>query len=331
MADQDRHGPDEGGDGAYGGRSFDPDTERRVKEERSRSRSRRGRRGRDRDEDDEDRYRERRSRDRDRRRSRRRGSRGRDSSGDSAPRPARKKRQLPGLWDSTVPVQNQQVVESMLMGDPKTRELYIGHLAPGCNPKMLEDLFNSLFQALPEYKRKYGEQPPVCKAQMYGNGTFAFVEFRSKEVAQTATKFDQCVLMNHPIHIGRPQGYIPPPPGQDPAVLDVTPLLRSGLIPATPMTAPAGPPMLMNGPPGGPLAIGAPPGMTGGPPMQGGQRQMGGVGGGTSAKPPMGMGGNSNMPPMSPFSGGPPPMMGRGGPGAFGGGVGMNNRPPQFR
>merc|ERR1739848_657542 len=99
---------------------------------------------------------------------------------------------------------------------------------------MLEDLFNSLFQALPEYKRKYGEQPPVSKAQMYGNGTFAFVEFRSKEVAQTATKFDQCVLMNHPIHIGRPQGFVPPPPGQDPPILDITPLLQKGLIPPAP-------------------------------------------------------------------------------------------------
>jgi len=194
---------------------------------------------------------------------------------------------------------------------------------------MLEDLFNSLFQALPEYKRKYGNQPPVCKAQMYGNGTFAFVEFRSKEVAQTATKFDQCVLMNHPIHIGRPQGFVPPPPGQDPPTLDVTPLLRSGLIPSTPMS---GPPALMNAPQQ-PMALGAPPGMIGGPGgpppqqpgMQGGPRPPG-MQNPMMGRPPM-MGGGP--PQQQQMMGGPPqmqnkPMMNGPGPG-MGPGPGTQN------
>lgn len=262
-------------------------TEDREDDRASRSRRRRKEKSRRREGGDRE------DSEKDRRRSRKRN---RSRSGSKR---RRRRRKLPGLWDSTEPVQNQLVVESMLMGDPKTRECYIGHLPPGCNPRMLEDLFNALFAVLPEYKQKYADNPPVIKAQMYGNGTFAFVEFRSKEVAQTAIKFDQVVLMNHPLHIGRPQGFVPPPPGCEAPALDITPLLQAGLIPAPPQLGQlppmlGGPPMMMGGMPGGPPMMGGPmqalmppmpgngPPQMGGPPM-GGPPQMGMMGG-----PPMG-------------------------------------------
>lgn len=237
----------------------------RRDEEGSRSRRKRRERSRRRERDDchpkaEGGEEDRRQRSKDRRRSKKKKKSSRSGS-------RRRRRQLPGLWDSMEPVQNQSVIESMLMGDPKTRECYIGHLPPGANPRMLEDLFNSLFQLLPEYKAKYGENQPVITAQMYGNGTFAFVEFRSKQVAQTAIKFDQVVLLNHPLHIGRPQGFVPPPPGQEAPILDISPLLQAGLIPA-PQQIAGLPPMM-----GQPMIMGGAP--MGGPPMMGGMPGMG--------------------------------------------------------
>jgi len=268
MSEYDRKDESRNGDGR---RDEEGSRSRRKRRERSRRRER--------DEGGERGEEDRRQRSKDRRRSKKK------KKSRSGSRSRRRRRQLPGLWDSMEPVQNQSVIESMLMGDPKTRECYIGHLPPGANPRMLEDLFNSLFQLLPEYKAKYGENQPVITAQMYGNGTFAFVEFRSKQVAQTAIKFDQVVLLNHPLHIGRPQGFVPPPPGQEAPILDISPLLQAGLIPAPQQIAglpPMMPGMGMMGQPmmGQPM-MGQPPPMImggapmGGPPMMGGMQGMG--------------------------------------------------------
>lgn len=56
--------------------------------------------------------------------------------------------------------------------------------------------------------------PPVTNVNMDNTGRFAFVEFRTEEMATRALEMDKVVeLCGRAMNIGRPKGYVPLPPG----------------------------------------------------------------------------------------------------------------------
>ncbi|CAK0892591.1 unnamed protein product [Prorocentrum cordatum] len=70
-------------------------------------------------------------------------------------------------------------------------------------------------------------------------GAFAFVEFQDEMLASTAMLFSGFELCGRSAGMGRPQGYLPPPNGEAPA-LDVTPLRQRGLLPVAPSNSMCG-------------------------------------------------------------------------------------------
>ncbi len=47
-------------------------------------------------------------------------------------------------------------------------------------------------------------------------GRFGFVELRTEELAQAAMQLDKVELCGRSINVGRPKGYVEPPPGARP-------------------------------------------------------------------------------------------------------------------
>lgn len=85
----------------------------------------------------------------------------------------------------------------------------MGNLAIGViNGKLLEEFFN---QALSHMVPDPVSAPPVFNVNMDGQGRFAFVEFRTRELANEALKMDKLVeIHGRHLHIGRPKGYVEP-------------------------------------------------------------------------------------------------------------------------
>uniref|UniRef100_A0A383VCI1 RRM domain-containing protein n=1 Tax=Tetradesmus obliquus TaxID=3088 RepID=A0A383VCI1_TETOB len=89
----------------------------------------------------------------------------------------------------------------------KSREIYIGNLAIGTvTIEMLTELFNA---ALAGMVPDPVTNPPVLTVKMDNTGRFAFVEFRTEELATTAMTLDKTELCGRQMNIGRPKGYVP--------------------------------------------------------------------------------------------------------------------------
>lgn len=110
--------------------------------------------------------------------------------------------------------------------DRKQREVYVGNLAIGVVTKqILEEFFN---QALSHMMPDPVATPPVVNINMDGQGRFAFVEFRSRELANQALMMDKLVeVYGRHLHVGRPKGYIEPTAPPLPLAL-VAPTAPSG-------------------------------------------------------------------------------------------------------
>jgi hypothetical protein len=120
-------------------------------------------------------------------------------------------------------------------GNKKAREIYCGNLAAGhVTPMTLRDHFNQLFYLLPEFNAKYEYLRTtgagvVQDLKLSGDGTYAFIQFLSEEIAVTALEFDKHEFFGRQLRIGRPTGVMlttPPPPP-----MDVTPLRNMGKLP----------------------------------------------------------------------------------------------------
>ena len=112
--------------------------------------------------------------------------------------------------------------------DRKQREAYVGNLSMGIITKqLLEEFFN---QALSHMMPDPVATPPVININMEPQGRFAFVEFRTRELANQALLMDKLVeLHGRQLHVGRPKGYLEP---------TAPPLPLSIAAPAAPTGAP---------------------------------------------------------------------------------------------
>ena len=120
-------------------------------------------------------------------------------------------------------------------GNKKAREIYCGNLATGhVTPMVLRDHFNQLFYLLPEFNAKYEflratGAGVVQDLKVSSDGTYAFMQFFTEELAVTALDFDKHEFCGRQLRIGRPTGVMlttPPPPP-----MDVTPLRNMGRLP----------------------------------------------------------------------------------------------------
>jgi splicing factor U2AF 65 kDa subunit len=93
--------------------------------------------------------------------------------------------------------------------DRKQREAYVGNLAVGVITKeLLEEFFN---QALSHMMKDPIATPPVININMDAQGRFAFVEFRTRELANQSMMMDKLVEVHgRHLHVGRPKGYLEP-------------------------------------------------------------------------------------------------------------------------
>ena len=96
-----------------------------------------------------------------------------------------------------------------LMLDRKQREVYVGNLAVGIITKqLLEEFFN---QALSHMMADPITTPPVVNVNFDIQGRFAFVEFRTRELANQALLMDKMIdIHGKHLSIGRPKGYQEP-------------------------------------------------------------------------------------------------------------------------
>lgn len=93
----------------------------------------------------------------------------------------------------------------------KAREIYIGNLAIGTvSPEILREFFNA---ALAGMVPDPVTNPPCINVNWDGSGRFAFVEFRTPELATAAMMLDKVELCGRAMNVGRPKGYVEPPPG----------------------------------------------------------------------------------------------------------------------
>lgn len=98
-----------------------------------------------------------------------------------------------------------------MAANKKQREVYVGNLVIGqISDLMLRELFNA---ALAHFVADPVTRPPVVSVTMDGSGRFGFVELRTEELAAEAMKLDKVNLGGREINVGRPKGYIEPPPG----------------------------------------------------------------------------------------------------------------------
>ncbi|EFJ49883.1 hypothetical protein VOLCADRAFT_89331 [Volvox carteri f. nagariensis] len=104
----------------------------------------------------------------------------------------------------------QQQAASAAAASAKTqRELYIGNLVPGAVTDVaLRQLFNTtLVAAFPVT----GSAEPVVNVNLHSDGRYAFVEFRTPEMATAALALNaQVQLLGQTISVGRPSGYVDP-------------------------------------------------------------------------------------------------------------------------
>ena len=93
----------------------------------------------------------------------------------------------------------------------KQREVYIGNLAVGMvSADILRQLFNTV---LANHVPDPVANPPVVEVKMDTTGRFGFVEFRTPELADVAVQLDKMEMCGRQVKIGRPKGYVEPPPG----------------------------------------------------------------------------------------------------------------------
>lgn len=100
----------------------------------------------------------------------------------------------------------------------------------------MEDFFNEMFLALPEYQEKYKKhmkkgRKAVREVIMSKTSPFAFVEFWTEELASTGLEFNYCNFMGKPLRTSRPTDFssiVPLPPA-----MDLSPLCEAGLLPST--------------------------------------------------------------------------------------------------
>ena len=98
----------------------------------------------------------------------------------------------------------------------KQREVYVGNLTVGVvTQDVVRELFDTVMsQILP---RAAEAGPPVINIVMDGSQKFGFVELRSEELATAAINLDKMEVCGRPINVGRPKGYVEPPPGYIPS------------------------------------------------------------------------------------------------------------------
>ena len=71
-----------------------------------------------------------------------------------------------------------------MQSNKKQRELYVGNVPQGvATETMLKELFGQMLSSCEGYNEKLG--PPVVNCQLAGGGTYAFIEFRDEELAET--------------------------------------------------------------------------------------------------------------------------------------------------
>lgn len=91
----------------------------------------------------------------------------------------------------------------------KQRELYVGNLTLGVvTAPMLKELFTVPMRTLPGNDEG---SPPVLNVEVAPNGQFAFVEFRTEELATKALSiFNNMEVCGRNLRVGRPSGYVDP-------------------------------------------------------------------------------------------------------------------------
>lgn len=112
----------------------------------------------------------------------------------------------------------------------KRCEVYVGNLLIGViTAHHIRDFFTAIFLAIPGFKKKYTDPSPIREIMLSTNGTFAFVEFLTEELANTMVSLDhlKVEIAGRVLSIGRSQGYNPPE--QEIPPLDIG-HLNSGVI-----------------------------------------------------------------------------------------------------
>lgn len=138
-----------------------------------------------------------------------------------APQPQPQAQAQQHIWAQQLWQWQQQPMQHHVGGsqERKRREIYVGNLAIGIvTSQVLTEVFNEALQyLLPEQAgNAYGTPwaTPVVSCQMDSSGKFAFIEFRTEDLATAALKLDRLEICGRPINAGRPKGYTPSPPGQ---------------------------------------------------------------------------------------------------------------------
>jgi len=98
----------------------------------------------------------------------------------------------------------------------KSRELYVGNIPLGTiNNGGLKEFFDTAMEAA--FGADASGFKPVVKSEINANGTFAFVEFRTPELATSGLQLSGINMMGRELRMARPSGYVPPQ-GGDPAL-----------------------------------------------------------------------------------------------------------------
>lgn len=115
----------------------------------------------------------------------------------------------------------------------RARELYVGGLlAGGANRQNIKQFFSEILHQLPEFVQKYASHPQYAgavKEITISDGSFAFVEFWTEELAATVIEFDGVHFEGRNLKIGRPAKFIPNGPLAPP--MDVQELRVMGVLP----------------------------------------------------------------------------------------------------
>eukprot|EP00469_Lotharella_globosa_P013737 CAMPEP_0167775580 /NCGR_PEP_ID=MMETSP0111_2-20121227/2643_1 /TAXON_ID=91324 /ORGANISM="Lotharella globosa, Strain CCCM811" /LENGTH=329 /DNA_ID=CAMNT_0007665521 /DNA_START=139 /DNA_END=1125 /DNA_ORIENTATION=+ len=113
--------------------------------------------------------------------------------------------------------QAQQKSKGLPVDNPKQRELYVGNLQRGISGQMVQTFFNS-HPTMQMFAQ--GGSMPCVRVQLDSGGTFAFVEFKTPDIATHALSLGGQMLFGRPLRTGRPRGYVDPSTG---SVNDVAP------------------------------------------------------------------------------------------------------------
>lgn len=102
--------------------------------------------------------------------------------------------------------------------DKKQREVYVGNLTPGvASIDVVREVFDgALARVFPE---SVANGPAVINVNMDGSQKFCFVELRSEQLAYAALHLDKTDVGGRPMNVGRPKGYVEPPPGWIPSAV----------------------------------------------------------------------------------------------------------------